>query len=344
MLGREGLQVLVSLDPEGVMYQSHVEPLVREVVARIETIYKDPKRWALWAQRWNIPMEAINDFRHLFCDYVPPRYSEGGVDHALFNSGADGRRSEHTFYEPRPIEGFSNINMPRIVSSRQVVKLQAGIADKMAGTQSGNGLGNDTYSTGVDYLLLKTAVPIQTALTVVWLGNLMTTMVVLAYFQDAAKLFKRTPGRAQTTTGMRNIKTSHSPSDFIMFSMSLNGEASFDVYKGMENCREYCQRKTAATVQEGWDAMFGTPGNYRCPCCIVQQKHFMSTDMEKGCTDESMRRTAAKQRMWAHAVEGTCTACNKVIKKGDVLDRTKSKEPHYGPVAPPDQPTDGRSL
>ena len=354
MLGREGLQDMVSLEPEGVMFQSHVDPMVREVVARIETIYKDPKRWALWAQRWNVPMEAINDFRHLFCDYVPPRYSEGGVDHELFNSGADGRRSEHTFYEPRPIEGFSNINMPRIVSSRQVNKLQAEIAHKMKGTQSGNGLGNDTYSTGVNHLLERTATPIQTSLTVVWVANMMTTTVVLAYFQDAAKLFKRTPGRAQTTTGMRNIKTSHSPSDFIMFSMSLNGEASFDVYKGMDNCREYCQRKTTATVQEGWDATFGTPGSYpvsyawggdhcnlmsqaglvhgtcddhyRCPCCITKQKDFMSNDMEKDrCTDESKRRTAAKQRMWAHAVEGKCPVCKVVIKEGDVLDRAKAQ-------------------
>ena len=160
-------------------------------------------------------------------------YSEGGVDHALFKSGADGRLIEHTFYEPRPIDGLPNVwqVMPRTVSSRQVIKLQHEIGDKMNGTQSGNGLGNDTYSTGVDYLLQKTAVSIQTALTAVWLGHLMTTMVVLAYFQDAAKLFKRTPGRAQTTTGMRNIKTPHSPSDFIMFSMSLKGEASFDVCK-----------------------------------------------------------------------------------------------------------------
>ena len=85
----------------------------------------------------------------------------------------------------------------------------------------------------------------------------------------------------------------------------------------MDNCREYGQRKTMATVEEGWDAIFGTPGNYpvaytwggghcnlmlqaglmhgtndehyRCPCCIAKQKDLMSTDMKKCCTDESNR-------------------------------------------------------
>ena len=64
-------------------------------------------------------------------------YSEGGVDHALFKSGADGRLIEHTFYEPRPIDGLPNVwqVMPRTVSSRQVIKLQHEIGDKMNGTQ-----------------------------------------------------------------------------------------------------------------------------------------------------------------------------------------------------------------
>ena len=29
--------------------------------------------------------------------------------------------------------------------------------------------------------------------------------------------------------------------------------------------------------------------------------------------------------MWAHAVEGRCTACNKTINKADVLDRAKAQ-------------------
>ena len=40
---------------------------------------------------------------------------------------------------------------------------------------------------------------------------------------------------------------------------------------------------------------------------------------------EQMRRTTKKQRMWAHAVEGRCTACNKTINKADVLDRAKAQ-------------------
>ena len=47
MLSREGLDDLISLDPEGPLYKSHVRPMVEEVVRRIEVVYKDPKRWPL---------------------------------------------------------------------------------------------------------------------------------------------------------------------------------------------------------------------------------------------------------------------------------------------------------
>ena len=350
----KGLDNLVTLDPEGPLYHDLIEPLLRELVGRIESVYKDPKRWALWMGLHKVPDDAIDDFRQIFCDQVASRYREGGPDHALFNSGADGRLRDQKFYVPRPIPGLFNLMMPRTPSKRRVVDQRKGVSTKMDGTQSGNGLGNDTYSTGVNYLLEKTAVPIHTALTVVWLGTLMSTMVVLAYYQDAARLFKRTPERPQTTTGMRNIQASHSPSEFIMFSMSLNGEESAHVWNGMDNCREFCRRKTTATVEEGWDEKFGDPGEYsvsyvwggdhcnlmsqaglmhgtndnhhRCHGCIAQQKHFMCSDLRKKWSDPSKRRTTEKQRMWAHAVEGECTACKKMVTKADVLDRTKADQ------------------
>ena len=351
MLSREGLDDLISLDPEGPLYKSHVRPMVEEVVRRIEVVYKDPKRWSLWMARWGVADLAIEDFKHTFCDVVPPCFLEGGPLHEVFKSEADGRKTDNNFFTPRMIDGLPNIKVPRCPSKRAVVAVRDGVAVNMDGTQTGNGKGNDTYSTGVEYLLEKTAKQVHNTLSTIFVGTAMTTMVMLGFYQDAAKLFKRTPDRAQTTTGMRNIKNSHSPWDFVMFSMSLNGEATWDVYKGMDNSREYCQRKTTLTVKEGWDALFGPAGteypvcygwggdhcnlmsqaglvhgtndvHYRCPCCIAQQKDFMDADLNKKWSSEEVRRTPEKQRMWAHAVEGLCTKCGKTVTKKDVMHRT----------------------
>ena len=139
----------------------------------------------------------------------------------MFKSEADGRKTDNKFFTPRMIDGLPNIKVPRCPAKRQVVAVRGGVADNMDGTQTGNGKGNDTYSTGVDYFLQKTTKQADNSLAVIFVGNVMTTMVMLAFYQDAAKLFKRTLDRAQTTTGMRNIKSSHSPWDFVMFSMSI---------------------------------------------------------------------------------------------------------------------------